>query len=618
MLSFSFQELLIIFSVTILFVTLTLFYVSRKRLDEDKTRKASVLLQSSLFQKTLYGLHVVFLAIFLIITGYSVWSGLRPQNYYFVLIALFVTSTFLLLTGQTKKKSSLNHVVLGTVIILALAQCLLPSIENRYILFGADQWTYLTSANAINHQGSFFGVAPTGGYYTIPLLSILNAAVSLLIGSISSVTGSVSLSFTILLAVMSLIMVLSIYLAIVKITKSELASLVAVFVFLSTPRLAMVQEIPSILSLALGALLVLLTVEYLSFARRSTLVYLLVVAFSTLVFHTAGIIITILFCAGLFAVYLIGLGRPGYIKTRRIRTLLAALCLMSLTYWTFTGNLLSFLLNPLRNLVKIVVSSPTVSSSSYTAPYSGQGFEIFSYAWALPVGISAAYFLLVGYKYFKNGKHSFAKKNSSHILPFVAATCGLILLLISFVFVVNSGGGATERWLDVPAYFLLLIPAAFACAQLIKSSQPIVCLCIVFLLSAGLFVGSAAPDWAPFENSTFRAVHLTYTGCVEANTMIAFVENNSILFQDNDITVTGVAALSNIVLTSPSDYSLTLNITTSIKNGQFSEYFSSYASLHPNSKYVIKISEITNSTVIDNYMNTLYDSNLHLLLKASQ
>ncbi len=100
--------------------------------------------------------------------------------------------------------------------------------------------------------------------------------------------------------------------------------------------------------------------------------------------------------------------------------------------------------------------------------------------------------------------------------------------------------------------------------------------------------------------------------------MIAFVENNSILFQDNDITVTGVAALSNIVLTSPSDYSLTLNITTSIKNGQFSEYFSSYASLHPNSKYVIKISEITNSTVIDNYMNTLYDSNLHLLLKASQ
>jgi hypothetical protein len=210
----------------------------------------------------------------------------------------------------------------------------------------------------------------------------------------------------------------------------------------------MVQEIPSILSLALGALLVLLTVEYLSFARRSTLVYLLVVAFSTLVFHTAGIIITILFCAGLFAVYLIGLGRPGYIKTRRIRTLLAALCLMSLTYWTFTGNLLSFLLNPLRNLVKIVVSSPTVSSSSYTAPYSGQGFEIFSYAWALPVGISAAYFLLVGYKYFKNGKHSFAKKNSSHILPFVAATCGLILLLISFVFVVNSGGGATERWLD--------------------------------------------------------------------------------------------------------------------------------------------------------------------------
>jgi hypothetical protein len=609
----NFQELLVVFSVLIFAVTLYLIFKSRKNFEENKIERIQVL-HSPVFSKVLYRIHYFFLLLFIIVTGYSIWFGLRPFLYYFVFALLFLTSVFLVLASAPGKRVLATRTVLITVIILSLTQSMLPTFENRFIIFGSDQWRDIVATKLISEQGNFSSAAAySGSYYSsIPLFSVLNAVVTL-------ITGNVFLSFAILTGAMSLVMVLAIYFILLKLARSQIASVVGVFVFLSTPRLALIQVLPSTVSLVLGSVLILLLIEYVSIPCRRTLAALVLVAFSALIFHPTGIIVLIILCGGLVIIHLTGVARQAYPQSKMARNLLGVVCIMAFAYWSLNYVIFTSIITPLKTLLSSIPTS--LGPSIYTPRYLTSGFEVFSYAWAVPAGISAAYVVATLYKLLRGRKDSRAtSRETLSILPFTAGMIGLLLIVVGFISIIHAPSASVERYVDNTAYLLLAVSSAVVSSQLIGSRQKLAVVCMIFLLGASVYIGSGCPDWAPFENPTFGAIRDTYTGYVEANTIVKHLPNNITIYADYDIPVDGVAAMADISFSMPGTFQIIRNVLATIKDGTFNPFVPIYANspatfASVNATFIVKLDEVQNTTAIDEYMNILYNSGMHIVLR---
>ncbi|MCW4009508.1 MAG: hypothetical protein NWF05_02670 [Candidatus Bathyarchaeota archaeon] len=605
-----FQTLLVVFSVLIFALTLLLIFLSEKNAQKTQAKKL-LLLDSPVFSKLLYRIHFGLLFVFIAVTAYSIWFSIRPSLYYALFASLFVTLLLLILTSAPEKRVLLKRTVLVTVIILAFTQSMLPTFQNRLIAFGPDQWPGVTTAKQIADQGYFVPVTTGSYYYTIPLCNLLNTAIYLF-------TGNAFISIAISLGTLILAITLAIYFVLLKLTKSQLASIIAVFVFLSTPRLAIVETIPSIFSLVLAAVLVMLLINCILNPLRATVVALAIISFAAIVIHPVGISVLIAICGGLLVLHHIGLVRQEHSESKMVLNLFGLFSIMTLAYWSFNQPIFNSIVNPLTTLLT-TVSAPSSGPSVYTPNYFVSTSTSFSLVWALPVGISGAFVISYFYKILKNRKKiSRLSKKTTLILPFVAGAVGLFFILVAFASIINAPGAAVERYVNTAAYLLLIFSSAVAAFQIIKSKQSFAIITMICLLAVSIFVGVGSPDWAVFENPGFTAVHSTYTGYVESTTMLKFLPNGTTVYTDNDLPdFLWMPELVNVDLYEPISYQTTRNVLDSVKNGFFNLTNPEYSQININATYIIKLSEISNLTVVNKYMNALYNSGSHVVFKTA-
>lgn len=345
---FNFEELLVISAIAIFAFVFFLLVKNKISLNVAEVKKSQI--SPSIFSKVLYPVHIFLILLFVGITAYSAWFGSRPFIYYVIFAAIFLTSVLMVLTSPSKQKSLVARTVIFSVILLTLAQCMLPIIENRFIIIGADQWGDIVLSKTIVAQGNFLNsnaiaaAVPATGYYSIPLFNVLLASISLFV-------GSSLLPFTILTCLIGLVTVLSIYLILLKLTKTHIAPLVGALVFLSTPQLASVQVLPSTVSLTLGFVLVLLLINHLTVPRRGTLVVILLVSLCTIIFHPVGILVLFLICSGLIITSRIGLFRQHFLRLKLTQSLLVICGVLMLAYYFFANQaIFSSIIVPTRKL----------------------------------------------------------------------------------------------------------------------------------------------------------------------------------------------------------------------------------------------------------------------------
>jgi hypothetical protein len=207
------------------------------------------------------------------------------------------------------------------------------------------------------------------------------------------------------------------------------------------------------------------------------------------------------------------------------------------------------------------------------------------------------------------------------MLPFAAGMIGLLLIVVGFISIIHAPSASVERYVDNTAYLLLAVSSAVVSSQLIGSRQKLAVVCMIFLLGTGVYIGSGCPDWAPFENPTFGAIRITYTGYVEANTIVKYLPNNITIYTDYDIPVDGMAAMANISFSTPGTFQITRNVLATIKDGTFNPFVPIYANspatfASVNATFTVKLDEVQNTTALDEYMNILYNSGLHIVLRT--
>jgi hypothetical protein len=140
--------------------------------------------------------------------------------------------------------------------------------------------------------------------------------------------------------------------------------------------------------------------------------------------------------------------------------------------------------------------------------------------------------------------------------------------------------------------------------------------CIIAVLVASVYVGASSPDWTPFESPSFTAVRYSYDGLVEANKLVSLLPPQLTFYPDYDVPLNGMANLAGLLYRSPQSYQTTRNIIDSVKTGAFNPLDSTYVKENLNAIYVIRPDEVQNASAINTYMNTLYNSGIHVLLKT--
>ena len=164
--------------------------------------------------------------------------------------------------------------------------------------------------------------------------------------------------------------------------------------------------------------------------------------------------------------------------------------------------------------------------------------------------------------------------------------------------------------MNIPGYFLLLLPSAFVFGQFLLSRYKIVVLIAVLLLSASLIIGTRSPDWSPFENPTFGAVRSTLTGFTEAGTIANFYPNSTYLFEDYDIPVVEVARLNDVLFKTDRSYITTRNVIEALAGN----YSALSDPAYKDAVFVIKTKRIVDQGLFNAQVNVLYTSGNHIVL----
>ena len=153
----------------------------------------------------------------------------------------------------------------------------------------------------------------------------------------------------------------------------------------------------------------------------------------------------------------------------------------------------------------------------------------------------------------------------------------------------------------------MLFPSALVFHDILtKKNRNIIFICLV-LLSVNIFLGSSSPNWAPFENPTFGAVILTYTGYTEAQDIVPIVPQNLRVYVDNDIPVLGLARLMGVDVIRDQSYQTIRVVVEAFKDNNVD--WDNPRIL--NSISYLKTSDIRNSSIYDEKVDMVYCNGLH-------
>jgi len=547
--------------------------------------------------KSLFYIYCILVCVFLFFSVYSEFTGLRSFEWYLFLTLIGMLSIYF---GGSPSHGQRGFSI-GVVIAMAVMMSVAPIVQNRGVVFGTDQWRDLKITTYIVQAGTFHDAPWLGAsYYAfIPLYNVIGAEISEVLGLPPMA------AFTVLQVIFSLLSALAIYAIMMKLSGRTEPSLVALILFLSIPRLSIVQIVPSVAALSLGFLLVLLLVKGCGNLSRSVLMMVAMLVLTISIIHPIGLIPISAVCFGIIALsYLFSRERLATQTIFVVRSVLGLCLLTPLAYWSLNDQVFAGVFNPLLRLFN-VITSIRVSPSTYVPQYQGSGFEQFSFAWALPVAFSAAFFI-TAFKW-RKWKLRFGRDLNLHIFT-SAAFCGLLIILTAFIMIVRSPGGGLERYLTMPGYFLLLLPSAFVFDQFLSAHNKVVVLIAILLLSTTLIIGTRSPDWSPFENPTFGAVRSTLTGSTEASTLASFFPNGTQLFEDYDIPLAEVARLNDILFKIDISYITTRNVIEAL-SGNYSKISDP---AYKGAVFVIKTERIVNQGLFNAHVNVLYSSKNHV------
>jgi hypothetical protein len=593
----SFAQALLIFAFLVFALASALLLWLRRTNNGDSLSPDQTTKQMSPWVFVVYCSFVTF---FISLSAYCVIIGKRSMIWFSIFGLAGISSLYF---AQSTKRGY-GKVALFIIILMAVLQSSIPIMENRGVTFGPDQWRDLKVTSYVVDRGTFQDAPAlgTGFYGFIPLFNVLNAVVTQVAGWPAMTT------FAILQGVMQIVFVLSIYAILLRLTNQVTVSFIAALLASSIPRLAMVQVIPSTASLSLGLLVVLLFLKGSADHRRSVLPAVTTVVFAVSVFHPVGVIPILAVCLGVMFLNFVSRSKKLSIREISYTRTMFGLCLfIPLAYWTTNWQVFSGVINPLIRFMRILTSFQQLPSI-YTPQYQAAGFELFSFAWALPVSLAGAYFLFAILRPKKEKTLSALGLNRSVLSS--ATLLGLILIISAFASVIASPGAAVERYINVPGYTLLLLPSSFVLGRLLLSRKIIVVLLIVSVLFAALVIGSSSPDWAPFENPTFGSVSSTYTSSLEADTLTNILPNSTRLYEDHDIPLAEVADIRGLTFITDRSYQTTRSVIQKFKLNSLDSLVDKYEG----TVIVIKIDEIVDQGILNTHVNVIYNSARHIAI----
>ena len=333
-----------------------------------------------------------------------------------------------------------------------------------------------------------------GGYYSVvPVLPILIPLLSTVAGlDLFSTNAVVAPIFTFMGALALMILV-------ERITGVASAPALVAILILSTPRLGLWLLLHQTASLVLAAIaLLLLHRAYLwkeHLWSRGAALCVMVLVFTLNATHPSGTIAVLLFTCASLLVARVPVGIPlSPVAALRLRWLLVTLSTLVTAYWWFT-KLVTFLS---QNYLRAFALQFTGLHPYRVSLNAVAGDRFAALAWALPVALTLAYLSgvmlqLVRTLWLRRGT----------VEPLFCAAYGalaLVTLLAGFAaWSVRGSEGSFERYLSVPAYLLLTIPAAAAGGAIAARGRLRSALLSLILLGV-LLTAPRSVEWAPDLN----------------------------------------------------------------------------------------------------------------------
>jgi hypothetical protein len=372
--------------------------------------------------------------------------------------------------------------------------------NNNFFSFGTDQTAFLRKVSVIVETGRF---ESWRGYYDpFPFLSLL-------LTSLTLVTGFNTNPYAFLAPVGSLLVALVLYLTFIQIRKSERTASIAPFIIMSIPPLAFLSMIPKYFSTIFGFTCLYLMIKVIYSKSKSFILSLYPILIAMVVLHPSGpvFVLCLLSPLGIYSVIM----RRRSAAPHQFRSMTTLILAVMLTYWIFNHSVLLSVRGPIRDLFTTITNylsgSQQLSVQSAARPYLESSIELAhtAYAWAVPPALVAAYLLnkfhniLIDHKYRKRSQWM------QKIIEF-GSVLGLTLLMLSFLLAYYGH----YSYIIIPTYAILTFLILLILPHLLSCKNEIVTLITVFILATSVFVGSSSPNWAPIENPDFPQRRMLY------------------------------------------------------------------------------------------------------------
>jgi hypothetical protein len=488
-LAITFETLLALETVWIFgFFALMYFYLGKDRGKDQKTSISPKLVPVFL----LFALGAAYL--------------LTPQvNQY--RLAFFLGESLVLSAATLLVFVSDNPKTAATAIVLVVAVNILNGLMTKLVLggvvWGEDERAYMLNALQIGATGRYNSIIPTGNpYYQIPtipqLLYTLSAITSLPLGATLTIVSSL---FTALFQAI-------VYLISRYVTRN-LRVVFAIQLFtLFVPRLVLVQTvIPETFSLILAALSILLFAKIISHDSSSPIRDLVVAMGlygAVVVTHPSGVVLVLTFLILTAVVYSqkLSISRAGYrleVSSNPrgyslSRVLLVITVVVAAAYWFSIPSVAHIMVTEVKTFATAFTTSLSRAKPvgvSYTPLYTQSGLQ-YTLTWALPVAVSAAYYLV---RVVRRGTESWSRQDLLGLVCFIG---GALLIVGSLFFLIGVPASNSDRYVGSPGYVLMLVSLVAPTTYLFsKRGSRILLVAFLVILLTMIAVGPSVPDISP-------------------------------------------------------------------------------------------------------------------------
>jgi hypothetical protein len=395
-------------------------------------------------------------------------------------------------------------ILIGLVVAVNILNGLASKLALGGVVWGEDERPNLVGALQIGASGNYNSLV--GGFYQVPVISQLIYTLS----AFTSLSPSVSL--TVLSSLFIALFQGVVYLVTRYFTRDLRVIFAIQVIAIFVPRLDLVQTvIPEPYSLILGALSLFLILKVINHDTLSPIrdfLLAMVLYVGVIISHPSGAVLVLTFA--ILAVFIysqrIAITRAGYRLDAELtsksysspRLVLMVAAVLAFAYWVSipqVEHVLTGQLNVLVSALSAATSGARPTGVSYTPLYTQSGLQ-YTLPWAIPVSVSAAYYLV---RVARRGKGSWS---TSDLMGFVCFLGGALLVVGSFVLLIGSPTSNADRYLGSPGYILLLFSLVAPLAFVSSKGRKAPLLALLVLLILVIAIGPSIPDIAPDAHGT--------------------------------------------------------------------------------------------------------------------